>query len=37
MGARTVTALRQFQLKSGLEVTGELTPEVLDVMRAKAS
>jgi localization factor PodJL len=37
MGQRTVTALRMFQLKSGLEVTGELTPEVLDMMRAKAS
>lgn len=37
MGARTVTALRLFQLKSGLAVTGELTPEVLDVMRAKTS
>ena len=36
LGTRTANAIRLFQLQSGLEVTGELTPEVLNVMRAKA-
>lgn len=36
MGSRTVAALRQFQQQSGLEVTGEITPEVLDAMRERA-
>ena len=36
LGVRTVDALRRFQLQSGLEVTGEITPEVLNEMRARA-
>ncbi len=36
LGSRTLAALRQFQQQSGLEVTGELTPEVLDAMRDQA-
>ncbi len=36
LGSRTVAALRRFQAESGLDVTGELTPEVLDAMRQKA-
>jgi localization factor PodJL len=36
MGSRTANAIRLFQLQSGLKVTGEVTPEVLDAMRAKA-
>ena len=36
MGSRTANALKLFQMQSGLEVTGEITPEVLDVMRARA-
>jgi localization factor PodJL len=36
MGGRTSNAIRLFQLQSGLKVTGEVTPELLDVMREKA-
>ena len=36
LGTRTVDALRRFQLQSGLEVTGEITPELLNEMRARA-
>jgi localization factor PodJL len=36
LGVRTVDALRRFQLQSGLEVTGEITPELLNEMRARA-
>jgi localization factor PodJL len=36
LGSRTLAALRQFQQQSGLEVTGEITPEVLDAMREQA-
>lgn len=36
LGSRTAAALRQFQRQSGLEVTGEITPEVLEAMRARA-
>lgn len=36
LGSRTTNAIRLFQLQSGLKVTGEVTPEVLDAMRAKA-
>jgi localization factor PodJL len=36
LGSRTVAALRQFQQQSGLEVTGKITPEVLDAMREQA-
>ena len=37
MGSRTANAIRLFQLQSGLRVTGDVTPEVLEAMRAKAS
>lgn len=36
LGSRTLAALRQFQQQSGLEVTGKITPEVLDAMRERA-
>jgi localization factor PodJL len=36
MGSRTVAALRQFQEQAGLEVTGQITPELLKVMRDQA-
>jgi localization factor PodJL len=36
MGSRTANAIRLFQLQSGLKVTGEVTPELLAAMRAKA-
>jgi localization factor PodJL len=36
LGSRTLIALRQFQQQSGLEVTGRITPEVLDAMRDRA-
>jgi localization factor PodJL len=36
LGSRTLAALRQFQQQSGLDVTGEITPEVLDAMREQA-
>ena len=36
LGTRTASAIRLFQLQSGLEVTGQITPEVLNAMRAKA-
>ena len=37
MGSRTASAVRLFQLQSGLKVTGDVTPEVLEAMRAKSS
>ena len=37
LGTKTKNAIRLFQLQSGLEVTGEVTPELLDAMRAKSS
>lgn len=36
LGSRTVNAIRLFQLQSGLKVTGEVSPELLDAMRSKA-
>ncbi|MFO1123644.1 MAG: peptidoglycan-binding protein [Hyphomicrobiales bacterium] len=36
MGVKTQNAIRLFQLQSGLEVTGEVTPDLLDAMRAKS-
>ncbi len=36
MGSRTANAIRLFQLQTGLKVTGEVTPELLDAMREKA-
>ncbi len=36
MGSRTANAIRLFQLQSGLKVTGEVTPDVLEAMRTKA-
>lgn len=36
MGTRTHNAIRLFQLQSGLQVTGELTPELLEAMRARS-
>lgn len=37
MGTRTVSAIRLFQLQSGMKVTGEVTPELLSEMQAKAA
>ena len=37
MGSRTANAIRLFQLQSGMRVTGEVTPELLNVMRAQSS
>ncbi len=37
LGTKTKNAIRLFQLQSGLEVTGEVTPQLLDAMRAKSS
>ena len=36
MGIRTHNAIRLFQLQSGMKVTGEISPDLLDAMRAKA-
>ena len=36
LDSRTVEALRQFQAQSGLEVTGKVTPELVDAMREMA-
>ena len=36
MNSRTSSAIRLFQLQAGLKVTGEITPELLAAMRAKA-
>ena len=36
MGQRTVNALREFQMQEGLEVTGEISDEVIEAMRAQA-
>ena len=36
LGSRTTAALRQLQELSGLEVTGRITPEVMDAMRERA-
>ena len=36
MGSRTANAIRLFQLQSGMKVTGEVTPELLDEMRQRA-
>ncbi len=36
MGTKTQNAIRLFQLQTGLKVTGEVTPELLDAMREKA-
>ena len=36
MGTRTHNAIRLFQLQSGLKVTGDISPDLLDAMRAKA-
>jgi localization factor PodJL len=35
MGTRTRTSIRLFELKSGMRVTGEVTPELLAKLRAK--
>jgi localization factor PodJL len=37
LGTRTTNAVRLFQLQSGLEVTGEITPELLSLLQQKAS
>ncbi len=37
MGSRTANAIRLFQLQSGLKVTGEVTPDLIEAMRAKSS
>ncbi len=36
MGTRTANAIRLFQLQSGVKVTGEVTPELLGLMRSKS-
>ena len=36
MGTRTASAIRLFQLQSGMKVTGEVTPELVNEMQAKA-
>lgn len=36
MGLRTANAIRLFQLQSGMPVTGEITPELLDQMKRSA-
>lgn len=36
MNTRTSSAIRLFQLQAGMKVTGEITPELLAAMRAKA-
>ena len=36
IGSRTANAIRLFQLQSGIKVTGELSPQVLEAMRTKA-
>jgi localization factor PodJL len=37
MGNRTSNAIRLFQLQSGMKVTGEVTPELLEKMRSRRS
>ena len=37
MGNRTANAIRLFQLQSGLKVTGEVTPDLLEAMRKKTT
>ncbi|MBM3519242.1 MAG: hypothetical protein FJX63_00475 [Alphaproteobacteria bacterium] len=37
MGLRTANAIRLFQLQSGMPVTGEITPELIDHMKRAAS
>jgi localization factor PodJL len=36
MGSRTANAIRLFQLQSGMKVTGSISSELLETMRAKA-
>ena len=36
MGSRTANAIRLFQLQSGMKVTGDVSTELIDVMRTKA-
>jgi localization factor PodJL len=35
MGARTTNAIRLFQLRSGLKVTGEVTEDLITQLQAK--
>ena len=37
LGGRTSNAVRLFQLKQGLKVTGQITPELIAEMQSKAS
>jgi localization factor PodJL len=37
MGARTANAIRLYQLQSGLKVTGEISPELIETLQAEAS
>ena len=37
MGSRTLNAIRLFQLQTGLQVTGEISPDLIETMQAKAS
>jgi localization factor PodJL len=36
MGSRTRNSIRLFELQSGMSITGEVTPELLAKLRAKA-
>ena len=36
MGTRTRNSIRLFELQSGMRITGEVTPELLQKLRAKA-
>ena len=36
MGNRTANAVRLFQLQSGMKVTGEITPDLIEAMRSKS-
>jgi localization factor PodJL len=37
MGGRTANAIRLFQLQEGMKVTGEVTPELVNVLQSKTS
>ncbi len=37
MGGRTTSAIRLFQLQEGMKVTGQVTPELVQVLESKAS
>ena len=37
LGSQTRNSIRLFELQSGMRITGEVTPELLAQLRAKAS